>query len=118
MLPVNIMQIKMTKMFKYQNQIIIAGAIAVLFTAGLIGRSTKKCPQYENTVIIYEDSTRIDSLKRELSIRIDQIDSLENVVDNRQIEITKIKKRYEKTIDSINFIPDNELVDFFSNRYE
>lgn len=103
---------------KFQKYLPIALTVVALTLAGLVGRSTKHCQEMKNTVIIYEDSTRIDSLKRVLEQQSKQIDSLTGSVEKRQAEILKIKKRYEKTIDSINLVPDNELVDFFTNRYE
>lgn len=90
-----------------------------LLVAGIfIGRASKNCPDVIDTVIIYEDSARIDSLERLIDNRTDVIDSLHTTIIEKENSITKIKDSYEKVIDSLDYATDAELERFFTEHYQ
>jgi len=90
-----------------------------LLVAGIfIGKAIEKCPNVIETVIIYEDSARIDSLERLIDNRTDVIDSLHTTIIEKENSIIKIKDSYEKIIDSLDYATDSELERFFTERYK
>lgn len=46
-----------------------------------------------------------------------KVDSLNTTIQNRNKQLSDLKKDYDKTIDNISSMSHNELSDFFTNRY-
>jgi septal ring factor EnvC (AmiA/AmiB activator) len=65
-----------------------------------------------------DDSQRLkDELEKSLSETQTKVDSLNTAILNRNNELNKIKKEYDKKLSSIDNMSHNELSDFFANRY-
>ena len=65
-----------------------------------------------------DDSQRLkDDLEKSLAETQTKVDSLNTTILNRNNELNKIKKEYDKKLSSIDNMSHNELSDFFANRY-
>jgi len=65
-----------------------------------------------------DDATK---LKERLEVTLNEteskVDSLNTTIQNRNKQLTDLKKDYDKTIDNISIMSNNELSDFFAKRY-
>jgi chromosome segregation ATPase len=65
-----------------------------------------------------DDATK---LKERLEVTLveteSKVDSLNTTIQNRNKQIDKLKKDYDKTLNGINNMSHNELSDFFAKRY-
>ena len=65
-----------------------------------------------------DDATK---LKERLEVTLNEteskVDSLNTTIQNRNKQLTDLKKDYDKTINNISIMSHNELSDFFAKRY-
>ena len=65
-----------------------------------------------------DDATKLkESLETTLVETESKVDSLNTTIQNRNKQIDKLKKDYDKTLNGIDNMSHNELSDFFANRY-
>ena len=65
-----------------------------------------------------DDATRLkDRLEATLIETESKVDSLNTTIENRNKELIKIKRNYDKKVSSIDNMSHNELSDFFAERY-
>lgn len=65
-----------------------------------------------------DDATRIkERLEATLIETESKVDSLNTTIENRNKELIKIKRNYDKKVSSIDNMSHNELSDFFAERY-
>ena len=65
-----------------------------------------------------EDANRLkDRLEETLLVTESKVDSLNTTIQNRNKQINKLKKDYDKTLNGIDNMSHNELSDFFAKRY-
>jgi chromosome segregation ATPase len=65
-----------------------------------------------------DDATRLkERLEATLAETESKVDSLNTTIENRNKELIKIKRNYDKKVSSIDNMSHNELSDFFAKRY-
>ena len=65
-----------------------------------------------------DDATRLkERLEVTLAETESKVDSLNTTIENRNKELIKIKRNYDKKVSSIDNMSHNELSDFFAKRY-
>jgi chromosome segregation ATPase len=65
-----------------------------------------------------DDATKLkERLEATLAETEFKVDSLNTTIENRNKELIKIKRNYDKKVSSIDNMSHNELSDFFAKRY-
>jgi len=65
-----------------------------------------------------DDATRLKERLEATLIETEfKVDSLNTTIENRNKELIKIKRNYDKKVSSIDNMSHNELSDFFAKRY-
>ena len=72
--------------------------------------------EYENKLLLLQDTK--DSLQLQIFQVNLVVDSLNTSIVKRNNELNKLRNDYSKTVESIDNMSNNELVNFFSNRYK
>ena len=75
----------------------------------------KNTLEYKNKLLLLQDTR--DSLQFQITQVNLVVDSLNTSITERNNELNELRDDYSETVGSISDMSNNELVDFFSNRY-
>lgn len=107
--------------------LITGGAVVWSMTSNFVDNAVKQAEERFEGLLQDEkdklqekvdDATRLKERLEATLIETEfKVDSLNTTIENRNKELIKIKRNYDKKVSSIDNMSHNELSDFFAERY-